>query len=93
VTTRASSSGSSSAAKARPLRGKRSSAGCPTTKISTGAGSDFSKEEFAGVTSLDKQAWLNELEGVKDWFGKMGDKLPAKLGDIRDEFEKEFQAA
>ncbi len=57
------------------------------------AGSDFSREEFAGVTSLDQQAWLNELEGVKDWFGKMGDKLPAKLSDIRDEFEKEFQAA
>jgi phosphoenolpyruvate carboxykinase (GTP) len=49
--------------------------------------------EFAGVTSLDKQAWLSELEGVKDWFGKMGDKLPPKLADIRDEFEKEFQAA
>jgi len=34
------------------------------------AGSDFSREEFAGVTSLDKQAWLNELAGVKDWFGR-----------------------
>jgi phosphoenolpyruvate carboxykinase (GTP) len=40
------------------------------------SGTDFSKEEFANVTSLDKQAWLSELEGVKDWFGKMGDKLP-----------------
>lgn len=57
------------------------------------AGSDFSKEEFANVTSLDKQAWLNELAGVKDWFGKMGDKLPGKLADIRDKFEQEFQAA
>jgi phosphoenolpyruvate carboxykinase (GTP) len=54
------------------------------------SGTDFSKEEFAGVTSLDKQAWLSELEGVKDWFGKMGDKLPAKLADIRDKFEKDF---
>ncbi|EXI93168.1 MAG: Phosphoenolpyruvate carboxykinase [GTP] [Candidatus Accumulibacter sp. BA-94] len=57
------------------------------------SGSDFSRTEFAGVTNLDRQAWLNELEGVKDWFGKMGDKLPAKLGDVRNEFEKEFQAA
>jgi phosphoenolpyruvate carboxykinase (GTP) len=57
------------------------------------SGTDFSKAEFAGVTSLDKQAWLSELEGVKDWFGKMGDKLPAKLADVRDKFEKEFQAA
>ena len=57
------------------------------------SGTEFSREEFAGVTSLDKQAWLSELEGVKDWFGKMGDKLPAKLADIRDKFEKDFQAS
>jgi GTP-dependent phosphoenolpyruvate carboxykinase len=42
-------------------------------------GASFSKEEFANVTSLDKAAWLSELEGVKEWFGKMGAKLPAKL--------------
>jgi GTP-dependent phosphoenolpyruvate carboxykinase len=34
------------------------------------SGTEFSREEFAGVTSLDKQAWLSELEGVKDWFGR-----------------------
>ena len=57
------------------------------------SGTDFSKDEFAGVTSLDKQAWVSELEGVKDWFGKMGGKLPAKLATIRDELEQRFQAA
>jgi phosphoenolpyruvate carboxykinase (GTP) len=56
------------------------------------SGSDFSQEEFANVTSLDKEAWLNELEGVKEWFAKMGDKLPTKLADIRDQLEKRFQA-
>jgi phosphoenolpyruvate carboxykinase (GTP) len=56
------------------------------------SGSDFSQEEFANVTSLDKEAWLNELEGVKEWFAKMGGKLPAKLADIRDQLEKRFQA-
>ncbi len=56
------------------------------------AGANFSKEEFAGVTSLDKAAWLSELEGVKEWFAKMGDKLPAKLADIRTKLEKNFQA-
>jgi phosphoenolpyruvate carboxykinase (GTP) len=56
------------------------------------SGSDFSKEEFAGVTRLDKEAWLNELAGVKEWFAKMGDKLPAKLADIRDQLEQRFQA-
>jgi phosphoenolpyruvate carboxykinase (GTP) len=57
------------------------------------SGAEFSRQEFDGVTSLDKQAWLSELEGVKDWFGKMGDKLPAKLADIRDKFENDFNAA
>ncbi len=57
------------------------------------SGVEFSREEFAGVTSLDKEAWLSELEGVKDWFAKMGDKMPAQLVDIRDKFEKAFQAA
>jgi len=57
------------------------------------AGTSFSEDEFAGVTNLDKQAWLNELEGVKDWFGKMGDKLPPKLEAVREQFEKEFQTA
>jgi phosphoenolpyruvate carboxykinase (GTP) len=55
-------------------------------------GTDFSKEEFANVTSLDKQAWLSELEGVKEWFGKMGPQLPAKLTAIRDDFESKFKA-
>jgi phosphoenolpyruvate carboxykinase (GTP) len=57
------------------------------------SGADFSKEQFAGVTSVDKQAWLSELTGVKEWFGKMGDKLPAKLATIRDEFEHSFEKA
>ena len=57
------------------------------------SGVDFSKEEFANVTSLDKQAWLSELEGVKEWFDKMGAKLPAKLESIRTEFEQSFKKA
>ena len=56
-------------------------------------GADFSKDQFAGVTSVDKQAWLSELTGVKEWFGKMGDKLPPKLAAIRNEFEQSFEKA
>ncbi|MFZ4535118.1 phosphoenolpyruvate carboxykinase (GTP) [Propionivibrio sp.] len=55
-------------------------------------GADFSKAQFANVTSLDKQTWLGELEGVKEWFGKMGAKLPAKLSAIRDDLEAKFKA-
>ena len=54
-------------------------------------GANFSKEQFANVTSLDKASWLNELEGVKEWFEKMGAKLPAKLAAIRDELEAGFK--
>jgi phosphoenolpyruvate carboxykinase (GTP) len=56
------------------------------------AGADFSKEQFANVTSLDKAAWLSELEGVKEWFAKMGAKMPAKLAAIRDDYEAKFKA-
>jgi phosphoenolpyruvate carboxykinase (GTP) len=57
------------------------------------SGADFSKDQFAGVTSVDKQAWLSELTGVNEWFGKMGDKLPPKLAAIRNEFEQSFEKA
>jgi phosphoenolpyruvate carboxykinase (GTP) len=50
-------------------------ASCPTTKT---------------WTSLDKQTWQGELEGVKEWFGKMGAKLPAKLATIRDDLAAKF---
>jgi phosphoenolpyruvate carboxykinase (GTP) len=56
-------------------------------------GSSFTKEEFEGVTRLDQAAWLAELEGVKEWFAKMGAKLPPRLAVIRDELEEKFKVA
>ena len=56
------------------------------------SGSDFSKEQFDNVTKLDKEVWLGELAGVKEWFEKMGAKLPGKLATIRDELEAKFKA-
>ena len=56
-------------------------------------GASFSKEEFTKVTNLDKQTWLGELEGVKEWFVKMGDKMPSKLAAIRDDLEAKFNKA
>jgi phosphoenolpyruvate carboxykinase (GTP) len=53
-------------------------------------GANFSKAQFANVTSLDKQTWQGELEGVKEWFGKMGTKLPAKLATIRNDLAAKF---
>jgi phosphoenolpyruvate carboxykinase (GTP) len=57
------------------------------------SGLSFSPEQFEGVTRLDKAAWLAELEGVKEWFAKMGAKLPPVLAAIRDELEARFKAA
>jgi len=55
-------------------------------------GADFSKAQFANVTNLDKKTWQGELEGVKEWFDKMGTKLPAKLSSIRDDLAAKFAA-
>lgn len=49
-------------------------------------GADFSKAQFDNVTKLDKDIWLGELAGVKEWFEKMGAKLPS-AATIRDELE------
>ncbi|GHU25637.1 phosphoenolpyruvate carboxykinase [GTP] [Betaproteobacteria bacterium] len=57
------------------------------------SGLDFSQAQFNAVTNLDKQTWLAELEGVKEWFGKMGSKLPTRLAAIRDELEGKFKSA
>jgi phosphoenolpyruvate carboxykinase (GTP) len=57
------------------------------------SGLNYSKEQFANVTKLDKQTWLGELEGVKEWFAKLGGKVPAKLVAIRDEIESAFKKA
>jgi phosphoenolpyruvate carboxykinase (GTP) len=56
------------------------------------AGLEFSKEQFEAVTRLDKEVWKAELAGVKEWFEKMGDKMPKKLALIRDLLEQSFQA-
>ncbi len=56
-------------------------------------GLEFTPDQFENVTKLDKQTWLGELEGVKEWFQKMGAKLPTKLASIRDELEAKFKSA
>ncbi|MGL4668553.1 MAG: phosphoenolpyruvate carboxykinase (GTP), partial [Saezia sp.] len=53
-------------------------------------GLEFSKAQFDAVTSLDKEAWKSELAGVKEWFDKMGNKMPKKLLLVRDLLEQNF---
>jgi phosphoenolpyruvate carboxykinase (GTP) len=43
------------------------------------AGLDIGKGEFEALTQIDADAWRLELAGHKEWFDKMGEKLPQQL--------------
>lgn len=49
-------------------------------------GLDIDRAEFEALTTIDPAAWTSELEGQKEWFDKMGDKLPRQLALQRELF-------
>jgi phosphoenolpyruvate carboxykinase (GTP) len=47
----------------------------------------FTESEFQGITSIDREAWRNELAAHDEFFGKLGDKLPGELVSERKRIE------
>lgn len=51
----------------------------------TGLG--IGKAEFEALTQIDADAWKQEIASHREWFDKMGEKLPKQLALKRDLFE------
>jgi phosphoenolpyruvate carboxykinase (GTP) len=57
------------------------------------SGLAYSKADFDAATKIDQAAWTSELAGVKEWFEKLGPKVPRKLALIRDLLEQSIQSS
>jgi len=56
----------------------------PTYEDLDWRGLDFSREQFDGVMSTDKEIWLQEIGLHQELFDKLSDRLPKELPLIRD---------
>ena len=45
---------------------------------------DFDRETLKGILEVDKDLWTSELDGIREFYAKFGDKPPAELKDQLD---------
>ena len=48
-------------------------------------GLDFSRDTLREILTVDKDLWKEEVEGIKEFYAKFGDKVPKEL---REELKK-----
>jgi len=53
-------------------------------------GSDFTAEQFAQITSVDKHAWIEELKLHSELFDKLAYHLPADLTNAKTALESKL---
>jgi len=42
-------------------------------------GLDISRETMAGLLEVDKEIWREETKGIREFYAKVGDRVPAEL--------------
>lgn len=65
----------------------------PTYEDLEWAGLDFSKEQYASITDVEKAGGLEEAAELKEYFKKYGDRLPVAISEELAKFEARFEAA
>jgi len=55
------------------------------------SGLDMSREALAELLAVDKELWQAECEGIREFYGKFGDKLPAKLMEELEKLESNLK--
>ncbi|MBO5976160.1 MAG: phosphoenolpyruvate carboxykinase (GTP) [Oscillospiraceae bacterium] len=55
------------------------------------SGLDMSEAELAELLEVDKELWRAECAGIREFYGKFGEKLPAKLMEEREKLENNLK--